>query len=136
MQLSARSCAEFRVEAFVGRLAAERAEDLAAPDRKCTGAVAGLCRLLVANLADPERRSGGRAFPARAEPLACECSNRLAGRYSPMGSRFRASNSLDGERLIELLSVEPPRSVEAIEIPLWAARAWLRGDKRPLSESL
>jgi len=53
-----------------------------------------------------------------------------------MGSRFRASNSLDGERLIELLSVEPPRSVEAIEIPLWAARAWLRGDKRPLSESL
>jgi len=34
-----------------------------------------------------------------------------------MGSRFRASNSLKGERLIELLGVEPPRSVEAIESP-------------------
>jgi CRISPR-associated endonuclease/helicase Cas3 len=43
-----------------------------------------------------------------------------------MGSRFRASNSLEGERLIELLGVEPPRSVEAIEVPLGAARAWLR----------
>ncbi len=29
------------------------------------------------------------------------------------------------ERLIELLELVPPRATEAIEVPLWAARAWL-----------
>jgi CRISPR-associated endonuclease/helicase Cas3 len=33
-------------------------------------------------------------------------------------------------RLIELLKLVPPRAAEAIEVPLWAARAWLdRADK-------
>jgi CRISPR-associated endonuclease/helicase Cas3 len=32
------------------------------------------------------------------------------------------------QRISELLDLIPPRSAEAVEIPLWAARAWLRRD--------
>ena len=31
-------------------------------------------------------------------------------------------------RLVELFTLVPPRSAEAVEVPLWAARAWLRQD--------
>jgi CRISPR-associated endonuclease/helicase Cas3 len=31
----------------------------------------------------------------------------------------------DRERLIDLLTLMPPRAAEAVEVPLWAARAWL-----------
>jgi CRISPR-associated endonuclease/helicase Cas3 len=34
----------------------------------------------------------------------------------------------DRDRVAALLDLVPPRSGEAIEIPLWAARAWLQGD--------
>jgi CRISPR-associated endonuclease/helicase Cas3 len=81
---------DFGVEAFVGRVAPERSGARSA-DRKCSGAVACLCGPLVAHLADSERRSRRRAFPARAGPFACERSNRLAGRYSPKRSNFRAA---------------------------------------------
>src|SRR5262249_8027072 len=31
-------------------------------------------------------------------------------------------------RLVELFTLVPPRAAEAVEVPLWAARAWLRQD--------
>ena len=34
-------------------------------------------------------------------------------------------------RLATLLDLVPPRSAEAIEVPIWAARAWLRGRSEP-----
>jgi CRISPR-associated endonuclease/helicase Cas3 len=34
----------------------------------------------------------------------------------------------DRKRVAELLDLIPPRSTETVEIPLWAARAWLRSD--------
>jgi CRISPR-associated endonuclease/helicase Cas3 len=43
-------------------------------------------------------------------------------------------NSAESERLIELLGLVPPRSGEAIEIPLWAAQAWLRDDEQSLAD--
>lgn len=41
--------------------------------------------------------------------------------------RPAAGQNNDPSRLTELLTLTPPRAAEAIEAPLWAARAWLRG---------
>jgi CRISPR-associated endonuclease/helicase Cas3 len=38
------------------------------------------------------------------------------------------------DRLVALLDLVPPRSREAIDLPLWAARAWLRHQSAPLSD--
>jgi CRISPR-associated endonuclease/helicase Cas3 len=35
-------------------------------------------------------------------------------------------------RLTDLFNLVPPRAAEAIEVPLWAARAWLRREAEPL----
>src|SRR5262249_33541971 len=34
----------------------------------------------------------------------------------------------DRARLVDLFALVPPRAAEAVEVPLWAARAWLRED--------
>ncbi len=40
--------------------------------------------------------------------------------------RAAARDDDERQRLIELFSLLPPRASEAIEVPLWAARAWLK----------
>jgi CRISPR-associated endonuclease/helicase Cas3 len=40
----------------------------------------------------------------------------------------------DGARLAELFGLVPPRAAEAIEVPLWAARAWLRESYQALAD--
>jgi CRISPR-associated endonuclease/helicase Cas3 len=45
--------------------------------------------------------------------------------------RSALGNASERDRLIELLTLVPPRAAEAIEIPLWAARAWLRQGGEP-----
>ena len=37
------------------------------------------------------------------------------------------------DHILELLRLVPPRPAEAIELPLWAVRAWLRGQSRSLA---
>jgi CRISPR-associated endonuclease/helicase Cas3 len=47
-----------------------------------------------------------------------------------------AEDDLDNRnraRLIELLGLVPPRSGEAVEVPLWTARAWLLRQNEPLA---
>ena len=39
----------------------------------------------------------------------------------------------DRDHVLVLLRLVPPRSAEAIELPLWAVRAWLRNQGRPLA---
>ncbi len=39
-----------------------------------------------------------------------------------------------GNKLKELIRLVPPRTAEAIEVPLWSARAWLRGAKDRVAE--
>ncbi len=39
-----------------------------------------------------------------------------------------------GDAVRRLLSLVPPRAAEAIELPLWVVRRWLRGDRRALRD--
>jgi CRISPR-associated endonuclease/helicase Cas3 len=43
-------------------------------------------------------------------------------------------SSQERRRLIELFKLVPPRAAEAVEIPLWAARAWLEGSSADPSD--
>jgi CRISPR-associated endonuclease/helicase Cas3 len=46
---------------------------------------------------------------------------------------IRETDFEDRDYVLEILRLVPPRSAEAIEIPLWAARAWLRNQPAPLA---
>ncbi len=48
--------------------------------------------------------------------------------------RAARSEKADRTRLIELLTMVPPRAAEAIEVPVWAARAFLRRQGAALAE--
>lgn len=124
----------FGAEAFVGRLAPERAAELAAPTEKAPVLLPAYADLWshtspIPN-ADPEVAlflHGPNRSPASVQIVwRADISRRdliLAER-----------NPTEGERLMELLGLVPPRSGEAIAIPIWAAQAWLREDDRPLAD--
>jgi len=124
----------FGVEAFVGRLAVERAADLATPTENAPVLLPAYADLWSHTSPIPNADPEVALFlhgPDRS-PASVQIVWRADIHRQDLVSAER--NSRDGERLIELLGLVPPRSAEAIEIPLWTARAWLREDYQPLTD--
>jgi CRISPR-associated endonuclease/helicase Cas3 len=125
---------DFGVEAFAGRLTAKRAAELAAPTENAPVLMPAYADLWSHTSPIPNADPEVALFlhgPDRA-PASVQIVWRADIRRRDL--IFAERNSTQTERLIELLGLVPPRSVEAIEIPLWAAQAWLREDDRLLAD--
>ena len=123
----------FGVEAFVDRLAPERAAELATPRENAPVLLPAYTDLWSHTSPIPNADPEVALFlhgPDRS-PASVQIVWRADIHRRDLVSAERSSR--EGERLIELLGLVPPRSAEAIEIPLWAARAWLREDDQPLA---
>jgi CRISPR-associated endonuclease/helicase Cas3 len=119
---------DFGLEAFAGRLTSEQAVELAAPREDAPVLLPAYADLWshtspIPN-ADPE--VGLFLHGPDRSPASVQIVWRADIRRDDLIPRER-------DRLIELLGLVPPRSGEAIEVPLWAARAWLGENHEPLA---
>ena len=124
----------FGVEAIVGRVAPKRAAELAAPTENAPVLLPAYADLWSQTSPIPNADPEVALFlhgPDRS-PASVQIVWRADIDRQDLISAER--NSADCERLIELLGLMPPRSTEAIEMPLWAAQAWLREDEQPLAD--
>jgi CRISPR-associated endonuclease/helicase Cas3 len=125
--VSSEGLIDFGIEAFGGLLKPQRIGDLAAPTENAPVLLPAYADLWshtspIPN-SDPDIAlflHGPDRSPARI---------RVVWRADIAEEDLTPSNR---ERLIELLKFVPPRGAEAIEVPLWAAQAWLRHDYDPL----
>jgi CRISPR-associated endonuclease/helicase Cas3 len=120
---------DFGVQAFAGRVAPEKAAELASPTEDAPVLLPAYAHLWshtspIPN-ADPE--IGLFLHGPDRSPASVQIVWRADIHRDDLISRER-------DRLIELLGLVPPRSGEAIEVPLWAARAWLGEDHEPLAD--
>ncbi len=120
---------DFGIEAFGGLLKPQRIGDLAAPTENAPVLLPAYADLWSHTSPIPNSDPDIALFLHG--PDRSPASIRVVWRADIAEEDLTLSNR---ERLIELLKFVPPRGAEAIEVPLWAAQAWLRHDYGPLLE--